>query len=145
MQPSILLTDHSERDHPLDLAWLDQLGQRALPHVISAQRKGSMLAEFDEIEISLVNDDTIAQVHGEFMNLPTPTDVITFHHGEILISIDTAERQARDYSHSWQEEVALYIVHGLLHLAGYKDKTPEDFASMATAQARILADCIAEK
>ena len=142
MQPRILLSDQSEREHPLDLAWLDRLGQCALPRVAAVQREASVLTEIEEIEITLVDDPTIAQVHGEFMNLPDPTDVITFHHGEVLISIDTAERQAHEYARSWQHEVALYIVHGLLHLGGYLDKSPEDFEWMAATQERILADCL---
>jgi len=143
MQPKILLSDQSEREHPLDLPWLEQLGQCALPRVVAAQRDESVLRDLEEIEITLVDDPTIARVHEDFMDLPDPTDVITFHHGEILISIDTAERQAQEYERSWSHEVALYVVHGLLHLAGYLDKSPEDFECMATTQERVLSDCLA--
>ena len=52
------------------------------------------LGELGEIEVSLVSDEDIARVHGEFMDDPTPTDVITFQHGEILVSLDTARREA---------------------------------------------------
>lgn len=144
MPLSLLLSDHSECEHPLDLPWLNQLGHLALPRVVAEQRSESVLGELEEIEITLVNDATIAQVHDEFMGLPDPTDVITFHHGEVLISVETAQRQAADFGRDWQEEVALYIVHGLLHLAGYFDKEPEDFKCMAATQERVLADCLAE-
>ena len=142
MQPKVLLSDQSEREHPLDVAWLEQLGQSALARVVAVQRNRGVLRALEEIEITFVNDPTIARVHDDFMSLPDPTDVITFHHGEILISIDTAERQAQEYGRSWQHEVALYMVHGLLHLAGYLDKSPEDFECMAAMQERILADCL---
>ena len=142
MLPKILLSDQSEREHSLDLTWLERLGQCALPHAVARHRDDGVLQALEEIEVTLVDDPTIARVHREFMNLPDPTDVITFHHGEILISIDTAERQAQDYARSWQHEVALYLVHGLLHLAGYLDKSPEDFECMAEAQERILAECL---
>lgn len=142
MRPSVLLSDQSDREHALDLAWLDRLGGLALPKVLEVQKDDSVMPDLEEIEVTLVDDPTIARVHGEFMDLPDPTDVITFHHGEILISIDTAERQAREYGRPWQQEVGLYLVHGLLHLAGYYDKSPEDFECMAAVQERILAACL---
>ncbi|MGY8688351.1 MAG: rRNA maturation RNase YbeY, partial [Verrucomicrobiales bacterium] len=116
-----------------------------LPKVIGRQRPESVLSSLTEVEITLIDDATIAHLHALFMDLPEPTDVITFHHGEVLISIETAERQAADYGRSLRDEVALYIIHGLLHLAGYLDKTPEDFECMAATQESILRDCLAEK
>ena len=143
--PEILLTDHSGLTHALDLDWLDQLSRSALPKVVARQRPQSVLLELEEIEITLVDDATIAQVHGQFMDIPEPTDVITFHHGEVLISVDTALRQANEYERSLRDEVALYMIHGLLHLAGYLDKTPEDFKQMAAIQEGVLEDCLAAK
>lgn len=142
--PGILLADHSGRSHALDLSWLEQLGRRALPLVSAEQGEDTVLPDLSEVEINLVDDAAIARVHNDFMGIAGPTDIITFHHGEILISIDTAERQAADYHRSLQDEVGLYIIHGLLHLAGLKDKTPEDFARMAEAQERILKQCLRE-
>ena len=143
--PELLLTDHSGLTHSLDLAWLDQLGQRALPKVAARQLPDSVLRTLEEVEITLVDDATISQVHGQFMNIAEPTDVITFHHGEVLISIETARHQAAEYDRSLRDEVALYIIHGLLHLAGYPDKSAEDFERMATTQESILKDCLAER
>ncbi len=143
--PDILLTDHSDQEHPLDLTALTDIAIQALALVSKETMEGSVLNALAEIEITLVNDPTIARIHGDFMNLPDPTDVITFHHGEILISIDTAKRQAADYERSWFHEVALYTVHGLLHLAGYEDKAPDDFRRMAETQERILQRCLAER
>ena len=141
---AILLSDQADVSHELNIERLLKLAELARPRALAAKRAGSVLESLQEVEITLVDDDTIARVHGEFMEDPTPTDVITFHHGEILISVETAERQAAEYGRSWQDEVSLYIVHGLLHLAGYLDKTPEDFKCMAAAQERILAECLAE-
>lgn len=100
------------------------------------------LRSCSEIEISLINDAEIARVHGEFLNDPTPTDVITFHHGEILISAETALRQSAEHGFSLDQELGLYAIHGLLHLAGWEDHEPNEAASMALIQERILQDCL---
>jgi len=82
-------------------------------------------------------------VHRDFMNIPGPTDVITFAHGEIIISPETAQENAALYGRSLDEELARYLVHGLLHLSGYEDQTPEEAARMHALQERLLAECIA--
>ena len=68
------------------------------------------------------------------MSVDGPTDVITFRHGEIVISVETAERQAKEYSTSFDRELRLYFVHGLLHLVGLEDKTDQGFKRMADSQ-----------
>jgi len=72
------------------------------------------------------------------MGIRGPTDVITFRHGEIVISAETALRQARQYRSSLMQELQLYIVHGLLHLRGYDDKTPSGSREMERRQRSIL-------
>ena len=52
---------------------------------------------------------------------PGPTDVITFEHGEIIVSATTAERQARREDETLDRELARYIIHGVLHLNGHLD------------------------
>lgn len=97
------------------------------------------MRHLEEVEISLVSDESIAKVHGEFLADPTPTDVITFQHGEILISLDTAMRQAAENSEPYEREVTRYIVHGLLHLAGWDDREEAERKAMHEVQERILA------
>jgi probable rRNA maturation factor len=94
------------------------------------------------VEVSIVSDKEIARVHGEFLDDPTPTDVITFHHGEILISADTADRQGREHAQPFDHEIALYLVHGLLHLAGWDDHEKKDAREMALRQSAILRDAL---
>jgi probable rRNA maturation factor len=114
---------------------------RALPKVkTEATAEDAPLLELEEVEITFVNDDAIAAVHGDFMNDPTPTDVITFHHGEILISLDTAKRQAAEHGQPWEKETALYVIHGLLHLAGWDDREEEERKQMHAIQERILGE-----
>jgi probable rRNA maturation factor len=93
-----------------------------------------------EISVVFVSDARIANLHRDFMSVDKPTDVITFHHGEIVISVETAERQGKKFSTSFCHELRLYFVHALLHLAGYDDLTPEDFEKMVEAQQRIVQE-----
>ncbi len=80
----------------------------------------------------------MARVHGDFLGDPTETDVITFPYGEILVCPAVARDRAPGYGLEVEQEVLLYALHGLLHLAGYDDTTPEAARKMARAQSRLL-------
>ncbi len=90
------------------------------------------------VSVVIVSDRAIAAVHDRFMAVRGPTDVITFQHGEIVISAETAVRQARQYRSSLVRELQLYIIHGLLHLRGYDDKTSSGSRKMERLQRSIL-------
>jgi probable rRNA maturation factor len=92
----------------------------------------------EEIIVVFVSDAKMEGIHREFMAMEGPTDVITFQHGEIIISVETAERQAKGLSSSFSRELRLYFVHGLLHLAGLDDLTEDGFTKMAAAQEQIV-------
>ncbi|GBD37253.1 Endoribonuclease YbeY [bacterium HR36] len=85
------------------------------------------------ISLAFVDDATITRLHRQFLGLNEPTDVLTFPlsdepsllAGEIVISTPTALRQARRRRHDPLAETYLYVIHGLLHLCGYDDTTPE--------------------
>ena len=68
-------------------------------------RVGYPDSRLEAVEISTVSDESIAHVHREFMGDPSPTDVITFHHGEIIVSLDTAQRQAAENGEPYEREV----------------------------------------
>lgn len=110
----------------------------ALPLVLEAQRRESVLGRLEEIGIVLVSDRRIAALHDEFMSDPTPTDVITFLHGEIVISAETARLEARRRELALAEEITRYAVHGLLHLAGWSDVGDGAAAEMRSVQEKIL-------
>jgi len=80
-------------------------------------------------------------LHRKFRGQSGPTDVLTFQHGEIFISVDTARRHARAFKNSLLRELKLYIVHGLLHLHGFDDQTPSEAHKMKVAQDKILGIC----
>jgi probable rRNA maturation factor len=61
--------------------------------------------------------------------------------GEIYISTETAERESEKRAVSWEEEALLYIIHGLLHLAGFEDTSEKDRRNMWDIQMDILEQC----
>jgi len=92
------------------------------------------------LDVALVDDAAIAEVHGRFLGDPTPTDVITFDHGEILVGVETAARQAADHREPPGRELLRYMVHGLLHLAGHDDHEEPARKRMMCEQERIVAE-----
>ncbi len=99
-----------------------------------------------ELSVAFVDDAAIARVHADFMNDPSPTDVITFpadpdmdSAGEIIISVDQARSRAAEHCQSFSQELALYLIHGWLHLAGYDDRCDDDRARMREAEQAALA------
>jgi probable rRNA maturation factor len=108
--------------------------QQLMPFVLSLSR-----AELpEEILVVLVSDRKICAIHQQFMGIADPTDVITFQHGEIVISVETAARQAAEYGTDLLHELRLYIAHGLLHLAGYDDHSEDGFREMAKLQNELV-------
>ncbi len=85
------------------------------------------------LNLIFVDDPTLQKMHQQYLNDPEKTDVITFDlgdgeavEGEIYISIDRAQDQAKEYGVSPEEEVLRLIIHGILHLKGYDDLEEED-------------------
>ena len=127
------------------MAWLRKFATAALAECARHSADGRFaLAAFDEVEVAIVSNRVIARVHHDFMGISGATDVITFEHGEIVMSAETAEVYARDYGHSVDQELALYIVHGLLHLNGYEDTTPREAVRMQRVQTRVANACLAK-
>ena len=102
-------------------------------------RRGSVLHQLPQIDVMLVSDARIAALHKRFMNIAGPTDVITFQHGEIFVSVETAKANARHFRTTTDSEIRLYIVHGILHLLGFDDTTPAAARAMTKTQARVVA------
>ena len=120
-----------QRKHRIPAQDLARFGIDLLPRVREIARTGELP---EQILVALVSDRKISVIHKQFMKLAGPTDVVTFQHGEIIISVDTAARQASDYGTSLLHELRLYIAHGLLHLAGYDDHSKEGFQEMCALQ-----------
>ena len=103
------------------------------------------------LSIAFLDDATLCQLHQQYFDDPTPTDVITFpadpadsaagppHAGEICISIPQARRAAPLHGNTTAQEILLYLVHGWLHLAGHTDHTPATRRTMRDAEQDALA------
>ena len=91
-----------------------------------------------DVFVLLISDRKMSELHRRFLNQCGPTDVLTFDHGEIFISVETAKRNARAFGSSLGEELRLYIIHGLLHLHGFDDSSDTSARIMARTQQKIL-------
>jgi len=107
--------------------------------VLQTRRPKSETASLNQIYILVVSDRRMAALHKEFCGIPGPTDVLTFQHGEIVISADTAARQARIFHSDLMDELQLYLLHGLLHLAGFDDVEPSQRKRMLRLQKQFWA------
>ena len=97
------------------------------------------IASVPAVSVLIVSDRRMAALHKEFCGLAGPTDVLTFQHGEIVISAETAARQARIFHSNLIAEIQLYLLHGLLHLAGFDDVTAHQRKRMQRLQNKLLA------
>jgi probable rRNA maturation factor len=125
-----------QRARSIDLSALSRFAQRALEKVEAVGRTALPA----EITTVLVSDRRISAIHLRFMEIAGPTDVITFQHGEILISVETAHRQATQFGRELLDELCLYLLHGLLHLAGYDDATDSGSREMDRLQQRLMQE-----
>lgn len=98
-----------------------------------------------DLSIAFLDDPSIAQIHHDFLNDPTPTDVITFPPnpdfnlaGEICVSVDHALSSSQTLNIPFNEELTLYLIHGWLHLSGLNDLTNEQKITMRTAESDVM-------
>lgn len=130
----------SELEHLLTRVVVQTLGSHGMP-------------ENAEVSIVFVDDDYIAGLNLQYRGIDGPTDVLSFAMlegpdmpgdedepmlGDVVISMETARRQAGEYGHSFIREVAYLTVHGVLHLLGYDHKTQLDKQRMRTQEETIL-------
>jgi len=98
------------------------------------------------ISVAIVDDPTIHDLNRRFLQHDWPTDVLSFvleasqQHldGELVMSAETALRQATSYGWSGAEELLLYVIHGTLHLVGYQDKQTAEIQAMRAAEEKYL-------
>jgi probable rRNA maturation factor len=123
-----------QRRWKVNTRWLTEIARRALGLVDDTRL---------ELGIVLVNDAAIAKLNAQYHASPGPTDVLSFDYGEgqgeVIISVECAIRQARRFRTTPRRELALYVVHGILHLHGYNDVIPRERRRMRTAERRLMA------
>ena len=114
----------------------------------AAERMLSALGrEGSELSVLLCNDTLIAELNETYRDKKGPTDVLAFAMsegefgqlhaellGDVVISLDTARRQADARGHAIAAEVRLLLGHGLLHLLGYDHQTPAEYRRMMALQ-----------
>ena len=122
---------------PLNLQWVRAKLAAALVHVDRPIR---------EVTLKIVDDAAMRDLHARHRRTAGTTDVLTFDHSapqgpleaDIVICVDEAARRAAELDLPIEREVLLYALHGVLHCAGFDDRTPEDFKTMHAEEDRIL-------
>jgi probable rRNA maturation factor len=104
-----------------------------------ARRPSSEITRLTHVEVSIVSNRRMATLHKKFCGIPGPTDVLTFQHGEIVVSADMAVTQARNFHTHVIAEIQLYLLHGLLHLAGFDDTDSRQRKQMLRLQGRLFS------
>jgi probable rRNA maturation factor len=128
-----------QRKISVNVAELEKFARDALKRCLQLQqRKRTDLRKLNAISVWLISDWRISRLHLQFCGESNVTDVLTFHGGEIFVSVETARRNAREFGNSLMSEIKLYIVHGLLHLHGFDDGQPAGSRRMKNTQEKIL-------
>src|SRR5437762_14183296 len=100
---------------------LQRFANSASALVWEHKRPRAEIAAVPEITVLLVSDRRMATLHQEFCGLAGPTDVLTFRHGEIVISVETAARQAKVVGSALAGEIGLDLLHRWVHLGRCHD------------------------
>ena len=150
MEINILIDEDLEGK--LELSWLQDIARQ----VLVAQGAGA------EVELGLViaTEERVKKLNRDYRGRDEPTDVLAFsareevgadlppfvqppdgvlHLGEVIISYPQAAIQAEEHRHSIKKEIAILIIHGVLHLLGYEHDEPKREQQMRTREAEILS------
>jgi probable rRNA maturation factor len=102
-----------------------------------------------EISVAFVDNATIHQLNKRYLNHDEPTDVLSFPlsepnerrlAGELVIGAEVARDEATERGHDVAAELGLYVIHGLLHLCGFDDKTEANAKEMRTRERHYLRE-----
>lgn len=137
---------------------VDQEILTLLSNLLAHAAKEEGIAANAEVSVTFMSDEEIKAINADYREIDKATDVISFALeeqgegeieiyglpdmptvlGDIIISVDTAKRQADDYGHSFKREIGFLALHGLLHLIGYDHLNDEDEKKMFGRQKEIL-------
>ena len=101
-----------------------------------------------KVSFLLCDNAFIKKLNKKYFKKSTPTDVIAFplsdnldsgYLGEVVVSVQKAVETSVNFNHNWQTELLIYLIHGVLHLVGYDDKTKQKSKLMDKKQQVILA------
>lgn len=119
-------------------------------HRISSELFKSLLrrthggTSYEDVELLLTDNEGIQAYNKRYRHVDSPTDVLSFsfhdpkHLGQLIISIERAQEQAKELGQSLEEELRFLFTHGVLHLLGYDHENPEDEKKMLKRAYGIL-------
>lgn len=132
-----------QRTRPIGLPLLRRIVRTLLGELVQIEQV--------DLGICLVAAPEMARLNETFLRHAGSTDVLAFDyaehatrnavhavHGEVFVCVDEAVAQARRYRTSWQAELVRYVVHGVLHLRGFDDRTPAARRRMKSAEDRLV-------
>jgi probable rRNA maturation factor len=134
----------------VDGGWVKKIARQIL--------KAEGVAPPYEVSLVFTDSETVKQLNRDYRGVDEPTDVLAFYMlpqkeaddsfalppdgvtrlGEVIISYPRAVEQAKEQGHSTERELALLIIHGILHLLGYDHEEPEEEAEMRTREKALL-------
>jgi len=131
-----------------------KLNQRKAKGIIKKVLLHLKVDERTEISVLFTDDKFIRSLNNKYRGIDKPTDVLSFNLqegsvesleiesnnllGDIIISVETAQRQADTLNHSMEKELAVLLIHGLLHLTGYDHEKDKDYKIMREKESEIL-------
>ena len=126
-------TDFELSDETAISDWLSQV-------IVSESKKEG------DINYIFCDDEYLHKINMEYLDHDTLTDIISFDysvgnelHGDIFVSVERVADNAKDFEVSFEEELKRVLVHGILHYAGYKDKSEEDELKMRQKEEEKIA------
>ena len=141
-----------------DIIVIPEKLEQLLNDGLNAVAKLHGLGEHEEVDITIVTDEEIHALNRDYRNVDSATDVLSFAldedggepelvggpevHllGDIIISAETAMRQAEEFGHGLEREIVYLAVHGLLHLLGYDHMQEEDKVVMRAKEEEALRE-----
>lgn len=111
------------------------------------------------LSVVLVNDSQIQDFHRRYLGEDRPTDVIAFGQmegrffpsggipflGDVVVSVEAAKRAGPSFGNLWDRELLVYVCHGILHLMGYRDRTPSQRNRMEKKETGVLRKVLGDR
>jgi len=103
-----------------------------------AEKTVKFLKIKDLESLVIIGDARMQGLNKKYRKRNRVTDILAFDYGEIFICLPQAKRQAKKLGHSVKKELSILLIHGILHLAGYRDEKPVEYDRMMKEQEKIL-------
>jgi probable rRNA maturation factor len=140
----------------VDEGWVKKIVQQVL--------KAEGMVPPYEVSLVFTDSEAVKQLNRDYRGVDEPTDVLAFcmlpqkeadfsftlppdgvtRLGEVIISYPQAAEQAKEQGHSTERELALLVIHGILHLLGYDHEEPEEEGKMRERERELLEECLSK-